>query len=232
MLAALGSSACGGKSAERDVPNSQGAVGGSDGALAGNAGTTSVSDGGATSAGGTAGGALEDAGGAGSNQMPGCAKVTCPAIPNSCRKFAQDPNDCCPTCLDTGCEACPAIKCREGTHPETVPGDCCPSCVTDPPDACAEGRKTYAELRQELLDKYRASGCQNSADCALVLEDDACAYGCNVALPSSTSGYLVPNLNEAASRCSSCEPPARQTCENQLPSCVNGQCVGVKTLER
>jgi hypothetical protein len=157
-----------------------------------------------------------------------CARVTCPAIPTTCTKFVQDPKACCPTCLDTGCGVCPDIVCSAGTHSETVAGDCCASCVADPPDACGTGQKSYADLRAQLLEKYSSSGCKNSADCVLMLEDTACAYNCNIALPGIALSNFTSNLdNQATSFCGTCPAPARVSCDSQIPACVNAKCLAV-----
>ena len=161
--------------------------------------------------------------------MPDCGKVSCEPIPTSCKVIVQVPGECCPTCPDTGCGACPDITCDDGTHAETVAGDCCPSCVTDPPDPCVEGQKAYVESRQQMLEKYNSRGCKNSNDCALVTEDNACTFACNVPLEAEEAGSFMINLTNDASGCSTCPaiPPA--PCEHQSPACVNGKCVGASS---
>jgi hypothetical protein len=249
--------ACGGKSAHEASPpastgatggvvDASGGTGGSD--VGGSNGTPSGGDGGSVSP-GDSGGALPAEGGAtqgtggtsgsssggttdaaasgGSASKPKCEAVECPAIPTSCKKIVQDPNECCPTCPDTGCGDCPSISCDAGTHAETVAGDCCPSCVPDPPDACSVGQKSYAELRDQLIEKYNSRPCMNSADCAVVLEDDWCSYTCNVTIESLEASSFVQNLSNSARACATCSPPARPACEAQVPACVNGKCVGV-----
>ena len=190
------------------------------------AGGTAASDGGTTGVRTGGAGKSNDGNAAngGSAGMNACAKVTCPALPTSCKQIVQDPNVCCPTCPDTGCGTCPDIECSPGTHSETAAGDCCPSCIPDPPDACTQGHTAYAELRSQLLQKYQSTSCQNSTDCALALEDDACAYSCNIPLPSSTLASFTQNLENAASGCTSCAPPDRAQCDAQVPACVNGRC--------
>jgi hypothetical protein len=107
-------------------------------------------------------------------------------------------------------------------------GDCCPTCVADPPDRCVQGQKSYAELRGQLLEKYGSSGCKNSSDCALVLEDSACGYVCNTALPAILVDSFVANLQSAGEGdCATCPAPSRNECVPLFPACVNGKCVGV-----
>ena len=165
---------------------------------------------------------------AGSMPALHCEKVTCESIPTTCKRIVQGPNDCCPSCPDTGCEACPVVDCEEGTHSETAPGDCCASCVADPPDACLIGQKDYAAFRAQLLEKYGGSGCKNSAECTLLLEDNVCGYACNIPLPTSTARNLLPNLESNAKQsCATCEPPLRSECEQATAACVNGKCVAI-----
>jgi hypothetical protein len=203
--------------------------------------TTMVSGGGVMGSGGIASstggasvagqGGVVGAGGSvaigGSSAKLDCAKTTCPAIPKSCKKLVQDPNACCPTCLDTGCGACHALICEAGTHAEVVVGDCCPTCVNDPPDPCLVDQKNYADSRASMLEKYGSIGCSNSSDCTLVLEDTACAYVCNVALPTQTARTFTSN--SSTPWCSTCAAPPRVTCPNQVPACLNGKCVAVDT---
>jgi len=215
--------ACGGESAHHGAPNGgSGATGGA---------STTGGDSGAGGSGGSndKGG---DAGSSGSAPVSACGKVTCPAIPTSCKRIVQEPDACCPTCLDTGCDPCPALDCAEGTHSETVPGDCCPSCVADPPDACTTGQMEYADLRAALLDKYGSSGCANSSDCTLVSEHNACNVACNVALPAVTAVNFTSNLDARATDCATCPPPAELDCEAQLAACVNGHCVAVDATSK
>jgi hypothetical protein len=195
---------------------------GSGGSPAGDGGTTTAGTGGSSGA----SGGDSSVGGSTAGAMP-CAKVECPNIPTSCKQLVQDPNECCPMCLDTGCGACPDIMCADGTHSETVAGDCCPSCVADPPDACAMGQMTYTGLRMALLDKYGSSGCSNSADCTLVLENNACNVSCGVALPNATATNFADNLAKLAPGCASCPAPATADCGPVLASCVNGRCMAV-----
>jgi hypothetical protein len=187
------------------------------------AGTSLVGTGGATSpgAGGTGGAAGTD----GSAGVPSCAEVTCPSIPSSCKKIVQDPNACCPVCTDTGCDPCAPMNCGAETHPETPAGACCPICVADPPNACTQGQQTYAALRTQLLDKYGSTKCQNSSDCVLLLESNACGVFCNVALPSTMTNSYQSNLASAATGCATCPTPAPALCELMVPACVNQKCV-------
>jgi hypothetical protein len=213
VVSALLASACGGKSAH-------------DGGAGGTGGTGGA--GGSTSA-GTPGGGTGAIGTGGSTSMPACDNVMCPAIPASCKKIVQNPSECCPTCPDTGCDPCADVACDAGMHSETVAGDCCPSCVLDPPDPCDDGQTTYEGLRVQLLEKYSASGCRNSDDCTLVVEDNACAFTCNVPLPGATTTNFIANLsNQAASGCTTCPPPEKFTCMVQAPACVNGKCIAVE----
>lgn len=234
---ALLSSGCGGKSGESES-NAQGGSGASSGGHAFGAASSSggnATSGGTVTDGGAAAGAGASPASGGASPASGgsaptldCAKVTCPAIPNSCKQIVQDPNECCPTCTDSGCGECPLIKCAAGTHSETAPGDCCPSCIADPPDPCLQGQKSYAELRAQMLEKYGSTGCKNSSDCTLVLEDTACGFVCNTPLPSTLATSFVSNLeNLAGNYCGACSAPTRAECVPLFPACVNGKCVGV-----
>jgi len=240
LFAGFLTAACGGKSSEADDGNAHdsGATGGASAGTGGSqGGTSSHENGGDTSNAGTAelggsggtdvagkGGA--DAAGTGGSSDTHCKGVICEALPNTCKKIVQKPDDCCPTCPDTGCDKCPDLECGDGTHPETAAGDCCPSCVEDPPDACAQGLATYAQIRDQLIDKYGSSGCNNSSECGLVQTDNACEFACAVALPSSTLQSYASNMENAALGCSSC-PPAEvppMLCDPVIAACVNGHC--------
>jgi hypothetical protein len=194
----------------------------------GAAGAAADGAGGTKSSGGSGGTSATTGGSGGSAPASDCSKVTCAAIPTSCKKIVQNPGECCPSCPDTGCDKCPDLACDTGTHSETLPGDCCPSCVADPPDPCPIGQMNYVGFRGMLFDKYSSSGCKNSTDCTLLLEDNACAYACNVALPSIEAQNFAPNLLQyALTACATCPPPDRVNCDPQIAACVNGKCVGV-----
>lgn len=245
--AALLSSACAGKAEQKGNGQSSAAgssVGGSDisggGSVAG-AGAVPVDDGGATAmadagaAGNSDGGAIASGGrgGAGASGHGGsgpvvrCDKVVCPAIPTTCKHLVQGVNDCCPTCTDSGCETCAELNCEAGTHSESKATDCCPSCVADPPDVCIEGHKAYDGLREILLDKYTSvPGCKNSAECAIVNEDTACGFTCNIPLPASTSNSFVTNMQSVGQHyCTTCEAPVQVACDPVTAACLNGKCV-------
>ncbi len=211
-----GSSAVGGDSSVGGSSAGSGAVGG-DSSVGGSGGSNDKGG---------------DAGSSGSRPVSACGNVTCPAIPTSCKRIVQEPDACCPTCLDTGCDVCPAVDCAEGTHSETVPGDCCPSCVADPPDACATGQTTYADVRAALLEKYGSSGCSNSSDCTLVSEYNACNVACAVALPVPTAVNFTSNLDALGKDCATCPAPAEIDCEAQVAACVNGRCVALDATDK
>jgi hypothetical protein len=190
--------------------------------------------GGATSTGGFSTGGKGYTGGttmlaSGGTSAISCVSVTCSAIPNTCTQIVQPVGACCPTCLNTGCPTtCDPIQCPTGKHLETVAGDCCPSCVADPPDPCTTGQQSYASSRQSMIDKYSSSGCNNSTDCVIVSENNACAFSCGVALPSKMSSSFQSNLDsQAATSCSTCKPPLVTPCIAQVAACVNGKCVAV-----
>lgn len=159
---------------------------------------------------------------------PICTGVVCPGLPKSCAKIVQDPTACCPVCIDTGCPLCNPINCIAGTHSETLPGNCCPSCVEDPLDACKKGQKAYEELRKQLLDKYGSTKCQNSLECTLVLESNACTTVCNVPLPTSTVRNYQDNLTSSAkTNCGNCPTQPPVMCERMVATCLNGKCAAV-----
>ena len=179
-------------------------------------GTTSVASGGS--------GGVAAAGG--STGVSPCAGVICPSLPASCKKIVQDPGACCPTCTDTGCDPCADLICATGTHKETPAGACCPVCVDDPPDPCTQGQQNYAAFRATLLDKVGTVKCQNSTDCVLLQENNACDSVCNVALPSSTADSFESNLSSQATQaCAACPKPVAVQCERMVPACMNGNCV-------
>jgi len=176
--------------------------------------------------GGTSVGGTSDPGSGGSGAMPNCTNVTCPSIPKSCVKLVQPEDECCPVCLDTGCQdECTDPGCKEGQHLETIPGDCCPTCVADPPDACETGQALYADLKEALVDKYGSSGCKNSSECSIVYENNDCVATCGVALPTSTVMNYTNNLDNYAAGCATCSPPAPILCPASVAACVNGKCV-------
>jgi hypothetical protein len=111
---------------------------------------------------------------------------------------------------------------------EILTGDCCPTCVADAASLCASGRKNYTVQRQQMLDKYGSVGCKNSLDCTLVVENNACAYACNVPLPIATASNFAPNLSgSAVTYCANCPPPTAVVCDAMVAACVNGKCVAV-----
>ncbi len=218
--------ACGGKSASDSRTGTGGgpndATGGST-TTAGGTGDAAI--GGDTSTGGSsrAGtGGSEDGSGTGGTST--CQGVACAPIPNTCKKIVQEPDACCASCLDTGCDACPDLVCDTGSHAATTPGDCCPTCQPDPPDSCTVARDDYKTLRSALIEKYGSSGCMNSADCALAPESNACTTSCGVPLPRLTVNDFETNTMNAARDCSTCPPPPDLDCALVLAACVNGKC--------
>lgn len=209
------------------------ALGGAAGAASGGAaGGTRASAGGAGMAKGGAAGGRSSSGGTlasgGSGVVVSCTGVVCAPIPSTCKKLIQEPGACCPTCTDTGCSSCPALTCPDGMVQQIAAGDCCPTCVVGPASLCASGQKSYGSLRQQLFDKYGSAGCKNSTDCTLVLESNACAFVCNVPLPTTMASQFGPNLNSsAAAYCATCSPPAAVSCEFMFSACVNGKCVAL-----
>ena len=231
LALALFPAACGGKSSR--VDNSDGGSGGTEPTAASGGSTTtsggsdSAATGGTseTSTGGTSTGGSDNAGTGGTSDD--CKGVVCAPIPSSCKQVVQEPGACCPTCPDTGCTPCPDLVCDAGSHAETQAGDCCPTCQPNPPDACMQGQAAYQELRAALLSKYGSTGCQNSVDCTLAVEDNACASTCGVVLPASTVASFENNMTNAANACSACSPTPPPQCPAQVPTCVNGQCQAV-----
>ena len=206
-------------------------AGGAAGAAKGGAAGATLAFGGAAGAiRGGAGGRVGTGGAGGAGGTQSCSGVVCSPIPSSCKKLVQEPGACCPTCTDTGCGPCPALTCPTGTHQELLAGDCCPSCVTNPTDPCLQGKQDYATVRQQMFDKYTSSGCKNSSDCTLVLESNACAQVCNVALPTIMASSFPSNLRSvAATDCATCPVQAPITCDAMTPACVNGKCVAVSS---
>jgi len=192
-------------------------------------GATSILSGGVTTLATGGSGGVSTAGG--SSGGPSCVGVACPSLPASCKKIVQDPGACCPTCTDTGCDPCADITCATGTHKETPAGACCPICVADPPDPCTQGQQNYASFRASLLDKVGTVKCQNSTDCVLLQENNACGIVCNVAVPSSTADSFQSNLSSQATQaCATCPKPVAVQCERMVPACMNGKCVPANPL--
>lgn len=242
-LSLLGA-ACGGRSLSPDDQEGgelSGTTSGSGGASAitttgtGNASSTLAAAGGTSAAiasGGTT--VIVASGGTGTVASGGtpatawCAQVICPALPTACTKIAQDPNACCPECLESTCPPCADVNCAAGTHPEIPDGSCCSECFADPLDACGQGQRDYPRQRAQMLDKYASVGCVNSSECVIVAEHNSCVWSCGYALPSTTAANLESNLtNVAESYCASCPAPDPVFCEVMAPACVNGRCVAV-----
>jgi hypothetical protein len=139
-------------------------------------------------------------------------------------------------CKD-GSDESNCFKCADGTvisanlacnqKPDCKDG----SDETNCPDPCVQAQTNYAQLRAEMLTKYGSLGCKNSTDCTLVLEDNPCAYTCNIALPSETANSFVSNLKYSAASCSSCAAPVQVTCESQVPACLDGTCVAASAAQ-
>ena len=196
---------------------------GATGGGSGNVGTGGRSDvGGSTDPGK---GGFDSGATGGSGATPNCANVVCPSIPTTCEKIVQPPDECCPICPDTGCGECKKPTCEDNQHLETIPGDCCPSCVADPPDACEAGQASSAALRDALIEKYGSESCKNSSECTLVVENNACAVSCPIALPTTTISNFTVNLENAAHACASCDVPDAPPCPDAAAACVNGECV-------
>ncbi|GEM_PF-1552599 len=220
--------ATGGRGAMVTSGGTTGTTGGMTGTTGGTGGggtTLTTSTGGISGSGGTTNGSGAAATGGTAGALS-CAGVNCLALPASCKDIVQDPNACCPTCTDTGCDPCADITCASGTHLETPVGACCPQCVVDPVDPCTQGRQNYAALRAALLDKYATLGCNNSSDCVIVPEDNRCVSSCGNLLPSTMGANLEANLTaEANNNCATCSTPVAPSCVIVVPACVNRKCV-------
>ncbi len=232
-LASLGGIACGGavapSSGETTLGGSVTSSGGANVVQQG--GTTGVTSSGGVSAvlqggmtGITSSGGVAAVGGA--MALPTCSKVVCPVLPSTCTLVVQPANECCATCLSNPCPTCGAIFCEAGTHAETLLGECCAQCVTDPPNACEEGQTSYASLRSQLIEKYSSVKCNNSAECEIVTENNACAWTCGNPIAITMVNNLKSNLDSnAAQQCASCAAPPPVMCEKMVPACFNGKCV-------
>jgi hypothetical protein len=65
-----------------------------------------------------------------------------------------------------------------------------------------------------------------SIECTLVLEDNACAYTCNVGVPLAKASEFVGTLNSlAAEQCDTCSPLDRPPCVTEMAYCFGGGCV-------
>ena len=133
-------------------------------------------------------------------------------------------------CKD-GSDEANCFKCDDGTIiPSSLACNQKPDCKDGSdelncPDPCVQAQSNYADFRAELVTKYGSVGCNNSADCTLLLEDNACAYTCNVPLPVEMTNNFLSNLKSSAASCSSCPVPVRVTCESKVAACLNGMCV-------
>ncbi len=100
--------------------------------------------------------------------------------------------------------------------------------MPDPLDSCKKGQKGYEDLRKQILDKYSTDKCQNSQDCSLVLESNACTTVCNVPVPKSYANSYSDNLTSfAKSNCAACPTQPTVMCERMVASCLNNKCVAV-----
>lgn len=168
------------------------------------------------------------ASGTGTGGTLACTGVTCPFLPTSCKRIVQEANDCCPICADTGCAPCVEATCAVGTHKEQLNGACCPTCVANPPDPCAQGKQDYAAVRAALLDRYASVQCQDSDDCTVVLEDNACGTYCSVPITKDLAdSYQANLLLIAGSRCATCPVGPLTLCERMAAACLNGKCIAV-----
>ena len=139
-------------------------------------------------------------------------------------------------CKD-GSDELNCFKCNDGTvisasltcnqKPDCPDGSDEANC----PDPCVQAQTSYAQFRAELLDKYGSVGCENSTDCTLEVEDNACAYSCNTALPSSMTNNFLSNLKNSATGCVNCPAPVRVTCDGLVAECVNGKCTAVNASQ-
>ena len=232
------SAACGGRFTQTGDDGGEGATGSGGGNTGTGAGTStgarptgtggkSVSTGGtATGIGGKATGTGGKATGTGGKATGTGGKATCLDLPCPDIDCAPgyvpvpDPSGCCKLGCRSLCEgtACPGIACGSGSHLEVLPDQCCPTCV---PDNCEEQRANYNNYRQQLIDKYSASGCMRDNDCAVFYEKNDCAVGCGISVPRITVDSLVSNLESYAKlNCNPncmqpvppCEPPSPPTC--------------------
>lgn len=124
-----------------------------------------------------------------------------------------------------GC-TCPPIACAPGYIAVPDPTGCCFHCQQDV-EGCEQAHVEYKRLRQDLLEKYRSSGCMTDADCAVYYEKNACeANGCPVILPGNTIMSFASNLeNFAQTSCTGCFTEPLHPCEPVPPGlCRMGRC--------
>jgi len=204
----------------------KGGTGGTDTGKGGDfasAGKPDVGGTGGTDVPGKGGSAMGGTGGT----VPNCEGIKCEPLPKTCKAIVQPEDACCPICKEDGCGECTVPDCDEGYHAERLPGDCCETCVQDPLDACEQGLQAYIQLRDAIVEKYSSSSCQNSSECGLVQEDNACvANPCAYSIPKSLIESFETNIAASAKGCSTCsslrEPPP--LCMPVVAACVNGRC--------
>jgi hypothetical protein len=139
------------------------------------------------------------------------------------------PGSCCPICQSACAPAqgCPTIGCGPGTHSETLAGACCPVCVDDPGLSCDEGKKGYALMRAQLLEKYE-SGCASDAECVVIAPANRCENGCQYeAVWYGAASFFVDNLaNYADMNCASCKSGPLPPCAAPPPAhCLMARCM-------
>jgi len=62
-----------------------------------------------------------------------------------------------------------------------------------------------------------------------VIEDNICAFACNIPLPTLFVSSFVSNLKSSApAGCATCPAPMRAACDLEAAACVNGKCVAVE----
>ncbi len=210
------------------------------GASAGSAGAPSMHEGGAASAGAPAkGGAPSTSGGApsaaGAPSASGgstsqCQNANC--VMPQCdvdMKLVTPPGSCCPICRPA-CEpqgGCFTPMCGSGTHVEMSTSSCCPVCVDDSQVPCDQGQMSYAQSRQQFLDKYQL-GCKTDTDCVVLAPVNLCESGCSyTAVWYSAADNFTGNLESVAKTdCAACMQGATPPCLPPPMSahCVMGQC--------
>ena len=147
---------------------------------------------------------------------PGFMPVTNPAV------------SCCAICRPVNCTnvRCAAVPCPAGNHVEMLDVDCCPTCLPGVVSvACTKGRANYAVQSEQLFDKYDAGPCQSDSDCALVVENNACARSCARPINANTVSFAGSNLDSFAIACATCPMPAIPPCAQLAAFCSNGRCV-------
>jgi hypothetical protein len=125
-----------------------------------------------------------------------------------------------------GACACDPVVCAPGYMTVPDPGGCCFHCELDV-KRCDQAHADYRRLRQDMLEKYRSSGCTSDSDCTVYYEKNACdVNGCPLIVPLNTIMSFASNLDSYAQMsCTGCPTEPLHPCAPLPPMlCRMGRC--------